>query len=80
MREQTERREKRSGRLKVELVRSRSDGTDFSEEPSDEVTENDSLVGLVVVGRRRDTSYVPEICFPLVETSDEKKSRAGGIV
>lgn len=33
----------------------------FSKEPSDHVTKHNGLVGFVVVGRRRDSSQVPQV-------------------
>lgn len=39
----------------------------FSQEPCNKITENDSLVGLVVVWRSWDAGEVPEIAFPFVE-------------
>jgi hypothetical protein len=38
----------------------------LSQEPGDKITENDSLVGLVVVGWRRDTGQFPQIRLPLI--------------
>lgn len=45
--------------------------THLAQEPGDNVTKDDSLVGLVVVGRRRDTGKVPEIGFPLVHSEGQ---------
>jgi hypothetical protein len=41
--------------------------THLSKEPCDNVSKDDSFIGLVVVGRRGDTSEVPEISLPLVQ-------------
>lgn len=38
----------------------------ISEEPCDHVAEDEGLVGLVVVGGRRDARHVPQVTLPLV--------------
>lgn len=40
--------------------------THLSEEPCDNVSKDNSFVGLVVIWWRRDTSKVPQISLPLV--------------
>ena len=40
--------------------------THVSEEPCDDVTEDDRLVGLMIVGWSGDSRKVPEVAFPLV--------------
>lgn len=43
--------------------------TNLSEEPSDQVTEYNGLIGLVVVGGRRNGREVPEVCLPFVQVA-----------
>lgn len=40
--------------------------TYLSEEPGHQVSKDDSLVRLIVVGRRGDTSALPQVGFPFV--------------
>lgn len=46
-------------------------GTHFPKEPSDEVAEDDGLVGLAVVGRGGNAGEVPQIRLPLVEPAHD---------
>ena len=41
--------------------------THLAQEPRDQVTEDDSFVGLVIVGRTGNASSRPEVALPLVE-------------
>jgi hypothetical protein len=41
--------------------------TNLSKEPSDQVTEHNCFVGLVIVRRRRDRREIPEVCLPFVQ-------------
>lgn len=41
----------------------------LSQEPSDDVAEDDCLVGFVIVWRSGDTCEIPKVAFPLVETN-----------
>ena len=41
--------------------------TYLPQEPRDDVAEDDRLVGLVVVGRSRDTSEIPKVALPFIQ-------------
>ena len=48
--------------------KARREVTHLSEEPGDNVTEDNRLVGFMIVWRGGDACEVPEVCLPLVET------------
>lgn len=49
-------------------VKGRETSTHFSKEPSDNVAEDNCLIGLVIIGRGGDSSQVPKIRLPLVQS------------
>jgi hypothetical protein len=53
----------------LDSIERKLNNTHLSEEPCDEITKDDRLVGFVVAWGRRNTSQVPQVPFPFIEST-----------
>lgn len=64
----------RNGETSLPLVEVRNDGLlrlvfrKFSKEPGNEVAEDNGFVGLMIVLRSRDSSEIPQVGFPFIQS------------